>query len=46
MEVNGTEFILCKNSIDTIGLDYLEWAKVTKNAIFTLSAKRELYLDE
>jgi hypothetical protein len=46
MEVNCTELSLRKNGTDTIGLDHPGWAKVLKNAIFTLSAKSELYLDE
>lgn len=46
MEVNGTEFSLRKNGTDAIGLGHPGWAKVMKNAIFALSAKSELYLDE
>jgi hypothetical protein len=44
--VNGTEFSLRKNGTDKIGLDHPGWAKVMKNAIFALSAKSKLYLDE
>ncbi|KAJ6561317.1 hypothetical protein B0H10DRAFT_1966590 [Mycena sp. CBHHK59/15] len=46
MEVNGAGSGLLKNGMDAIGVEHTGWAKVTKNTIFTLSVKRELYLDE
>jgi hypothetical protein len=45
-EVNSAGFGLRKNGMDAIGVEHTGWAKVTKNTIFTLSAKRELCLDE
>jgi hypothetical protein len=46
MEVNGARFGLRKNGMDAISMEHTGWAKVTKNMIFTLSAKSGLYLNE
>jgi hypothetical protein len=37
---------LRKNGMGAIGIEHTGWAKVTKNMIFTLSAKSGLYLNE